>query len=126
MRLIQKIGIAAGGLVFAGVLTYGEVVLDWRTRALAATNRFRADGFCRVPDGGLRSAADRSDMKRKYGEQVSVSVPVTGAPEDETGMAEVSLDGKVAWRRIRSGDWAASPGCSSVSPENSQPIRFPF
>jgi hypothetical protein len=123
MRLIQKIGIAAGGLVFAGVLTYGELVLDWRTPRSQQRINFALTGSAAF----LMADYDRlrSDMKRKYGEQVSVSVPVTGAPANKTGIAEVSLDGKVmethSLRRLSS-----VTGMFIVSPENSQPIRFPF
>lgn len=123
MHLIQKIGIAAGGLVFAGTLAYGELVLDWRTPRSQQRIDFALTGSAAFEMADYDHL--RNDMKRKYGEHVSISVPVTGVRPDRTGIAEVSLDGKVlethSLRRLSS-----VTGMFIVSPENSQPIRFPF
>ena len=76
MRLIQKIGIAAGGLVFAGTLAYGELVLDWRTPRSQQRIDFALTGSAAFEMADYDHL--RNDMKRKYGEHVSISVPVTG------------------------------------------------
>jgi hypothetical protein len=123
MRSLRKIGTLATGLVFAGALTYGELVLDWRTPHSEQSIRFAltaSTGFLIADYDRLQAA-----MKQKYGERVSVSVPVTGYSENKTGIAEVSLDGKVqetqSLKRL-----SDVYGLFLIGPDDSEPIRFPF
>ena len=119
----QKIMIAVAGFALASAFTYGELVLDWRTPhadhkikfALTSSSAFLMADYHRLQD----------DMKTRYGDRVSVSVPITGYPAGKTGVAEVSLDGKVleshSLKRL-----SDVYGLFIVGPDNSDPVRFPF
>jgi hypothetical protein len=93
MPFLRKVGILAAGLVLAGVLAYGELVLDWRT----PRSEQSIDFALTAPSAFLMADYNRlqTAMKQKYGERISVSVPVTGYSKSRTGIAEISLDGKV-------------------------------
>jgi hypothetical protein len=123
VRLAQKIAIAAGCTVLAGAIAYGELVLDWRTPRSQQPIDFALTGSASFLMADYNRL--KSDMEQKYGEQVSVSVPVTGSPANKNGMAEVSLDGKVmethSLRRL-----STVTGMFIVSPQNPDAVRFPF
>jgi hypothetical protein len=119
----RTIGILAAGLVLAGMLAYGELVLDWRTARSEQSIHFALA----APAGFLIADYNRlqAAMKQKYGERISVSVPVTGFSESRTGIAEISLDGKVletqSLKRL-----SDVYGLFVIGPDGPEPIRFPF
>ena len=124
MTDVPKISMAAAGAaLLVGLLFYTELVLDWRTPhveqkidfALSSNPAFLMADYNRL----------QAEMKRKYGERVSVSVPVTGYSADKTGVAEVSLDGNVLETRSlkRLSDVY---GLFVVDSDGRTPIRFPF
>jgi hypothetical protein len=123
MPLLRKVGILAAGLVLAGVLAYGELVLDWRTPRSEQSIHFALT----APSAFLMADYNRlqTAMKQKYGERISVSVPVTGYSGSRTGIAEISLDGKVletqSLKRLSN-----VYGLFVIGPDGSEPVRFPF
>ena len=123
MSSFRKAGILAAGLVLAGVLAYGELVLDWRTPRSEQSIHFALS----APASFLMADYNRlqTAMKQRYGEHVSVSVPVTGFSEGRTGIAEISLDGKVletqSLKRL-----SDVYGLFVIGPDGPAPIRFPF
>jgi hypothetical protein len=109
--------------MLAGAIAYGELVLDWRTPRSQEPIDFALTGSASF----LMADYDRlkGDMERKYGQKVSVEVPVTGSAINKNGMAEVSLDGKVlethSLRRL-----STVTGLFIVSPQDPNAVRFPF
>jgi hypothetical protein len=120
---LQKFAIGAAVAALLGVLAYTELVLDWRTPdanqkinfALTSNSAFLMADYNRL----------QAEMKQKYGERVSVSVPVTGSPANKTGVAEISLDGSIletrSLRRL-----SDVYGLFVANADGSDPIRFPF
>jgi hypothetical protein len=123
VSFFRKVGIVAAGFVLASVLVYGELVLDWRTPRSEQSIHFALT----APAGFLIADYNRlqTAMKQKYGERISVSVPVTGFPENRTGIAEISLDGEVletqSLKRL-----SDVYGLFVIGPDDPEPIRFPF
>ena len=120
---LRKIAIAAAGFALLGVLAYSELVLDWRTPHADQKIKFAltsSAGFLMADYNRLQA-----EMKQKYGERVSVSVPVTEHPKNRNGVAEVSLDGNViethSLRKL-----SDVYGLFVVAPDDPEPIRFPF
>jgi hypothetical protein len=123
MSLLKKVGILAAASALAGVIAYGELVLDWRTPtsrqsvqfALTASTAFLVADYNRL----------QAVMKEKYGERASVSVPVTGYPASKTGIAEISVDGKILetqpLKRL-----SDVYGLFVINPDDPEPVRFPF
>jgi hypothetical protein len=115
--------IAIAGFMLVSALAYGELVLDWRT--LHAEHQMK---FALTSSAGFLMADYeqlKAEMKRKYGDRVGVSVPVTGYPAAQNGVAEVSLDGKVLENRsLRK--LSDVYGLFIVDPDRAEPIRFPF
>jgi hypothetical protein len=123
MRSHRNIAVVALCLGLAGLLAYAELVLDWRTPEGDRTVQFALTSNAAF----LMADADRlqSEMKTKYGERVSVTVPVTGHPKAETGVAQVSLDGTlVETHSLRK--LSRVYGLFVVDPNDPDPIRFPF
>jgi hypothetical protein len=122
MRLKNTI-IAIAGFMLVSALAYVELVLDWRT--LHAEHQMK---FALTSSAGFLMADYerlKTEMKGKYGDRVGVSVPVTGYPVAQNGVAEVSLDGKVLENRsLRK--LSDVYGLFIVGPDGPEPIRFPF
>lgn len=123
MPVLRKVAITAAIVVLAGGLAYSELVRDWRTLrseqpvkfALAASTGLLMADYNRL----------RTDMQQRYGERVSVSVPVAGPPGPDIGIAEVSLDGKIlethSLRKL-----SDVYGLFVLGADDAEPIRFPF
>lgn len=107
----------------AAALLYGEMVLDWRTRhiernmkmALTSSSSFLMADYNQLQE----------EMKRKYGSEVSVSVPISMSPADKNGVAEVSVKGSVvethSLKRLSN-----ISGLFLFNPDDAAPVRFPF
>jgi hypothetical protein len=123
VSLLKKVGILTAASALAGVMAYGELVLDWRTPHAKQSIHFALT----APAAFLMADYNRlqTAMKQKYGERISVSVPVTGFSESSTGIAEISLDGKVletqSLKRL-----SDVYGLFVIGPDGPEPIRFPF
>ena len=121
--MLRKAAITAAVVTLASGLAYGELVRDWRT-----PRSDRLIDFALAPSTSLLIADYdrlRTAMAQRYGERVSVSVPVSGPPGPGIGMAEVSLDGKIvethSLKRL-----SDVYGLFVIGADAAQPIRFPF
>jgi hypothetical protein len=115
--------IAIAGFMLVSALAYGELVLDWRTLHAEHQMKFALTSSAAFLMADYEQL--KNEMKRKYGDRVGVSVPVTGYPAAQNGVAEVSLDGKVLENRsLRK--LSDVYGLFIVDPDRAEPIRFPF
>jgi hypothetical protein len=91
LALSGRIAVGAAAFVLAGILAYGELVRDWRTPSDEQPIRFvlaASTSLLMADYNQLRAA-----MERKYVDRVDVSVPVSGPPSPDMGIAKVSPDG---------------------------------
>jgi hypothetical protein len=120
---LKKIGIAIAGFALAGAFAYAELVLDWRMPRAEHQMKFALTSSAAFLMADYNQL--QTEMKNKYGDRVSVSVPFTGYPVGQTGVAEVSLDGKVLESRsLRT--LSDVYGLFIVGPDGPEPVRFPF
>jgi hypothetical protein len=118
LRYFRTIGICAAAIALVGAIAYGELVSDVRTP--------RANQFARFTIGGTYSISLVSynqymaDMKEKYGERAVTTMPL------DTGITEVTLDGKLLERRAEKRTLAGVIGLFVIGPDDAVKMRFPF
>lgn len=99
-------------------IAYGELVRDWRIPVSEETPRvlLRAQRSMLIAEHDQLVAA----MKQKYGPRVQTSVPL------DTGIANVTLDGKLVETRTELPRISSVYGIFVFGPDENIAMRFPF
>jgi hypothetical protein len=122
MKTIKTVVVAVV-VAAAAALLYGELILDWRTphvernmkMALTSSSSFLIADYNRLQE----------EMKGKYGDGVSVSVPISTSASAKNGIAEVSVKGNVVESHSLKRLYDIS-GLFIFNPDDPAPVRFPF
>jgi hypothetical protein len=115
---LRTVGIWTVAIALIGAIAYGELVSDWRIPCSDQISRFTVS----VTHGMSLVDHNRfvAEMKEKYGARASTALAI------DSGVIQVSLDGKVIETREQKKTLESVFGIFVIGPKEAVKMRFPF